>query len=69
MYALKDVCAITHGHDLAILNPRQVDYNGAHMVVANTNDNKKSKDNPDEKAIGKEQMEWIKSDIKKAKAL
>lgn len=44
------------------------DYNGAHMVVANTNDNKKSKDNPDEKAIGKEQMEWIKSDIKKAKA-
>src|SRR5699024_9009685 len=27
------------------------DYNGAHMVVANTNDNKKSKDNPDEKAI------------------
>lgn len=44
------------------------DYNGAHMVVANTNDNKKSKDNPDEKAIGKEQMEWIKKDIKKARA-
>ena len=44
------------------------DYNGAHMVVANTNDNKKSKDNPDEKAIGKEQMKWIKEDIKKAKA-
>ncbi|ERF48713.1 MULTISPECIES: purple acid phosphatase family protein [Staphylococcus] len=43
------------------------DYNGAHMVVANTNDNKKSKDNPDEKAIGKEQMEWIKKDIKKAR--
>ena len=37
------------------------------MVVANTNDNKKSKDNPDEKAIGKEQMEWIKKDIKKAR--
>lgn len=29
------------------------DYNGAHMVVANTNDNKKSKDNPDEK-------QWVK---------
>ena len=44
------------------------DYNGAHMVVANTNDNKKDKkDNPDEKAIGKEQMEWIKDDIKKAR--
>ncbi|WP_326035043.1 purple acid phosphatase family protein [Staphylococcus xylosus] len=43
------------------------DYNGAHMVVANTNDNKKSKDNPDEKAIGKKQMEWIKEDIKKAR--
>ncbi|MGW7931298.1 purple acid phosphatase family protein [Staphylococcus xylosus] len=43
------------------------DYNGAHMVVANTNDNKKSKDNPDEKAIGKKQMEWIKKDIKKAR--
>ncbi|MEP9852967.1 metallophosphoesterase family protein [Staphylococcus aureus] len=43
------------------------DYNGAHMVVANTNDNKKSKDNPDEKAIGDEQMEWIKKDIKKAR--
>ncbi|MEB6201201.1 metallophosphoesterase family protein [Mammaliicoccus fleurettii] len=43
------------------------DYNGAHMVVANTNDNKKSKDNPEEKAIGKEQMEWIKQDIKDAK--
>ncbi|ANR69463.1 serine/threonine protein phosphatase [Staphylococcus equorum] len=43
------------------------DYNGAHMVVANTNDNKKSKDNPDEKAIGDEQMEWIKKDIKQAR--
>ncbi|MEB6061257.1 metallophosphoesterase family protein [Staphylococcus pseudoxylosus] len=43
------------------------DYNGAHMVVTNTNDNKKSKDNPDEKAIGKKQMEWIKKDIKKAR--
>ena len=37
------------------------------MVVANTNDNKKSKDNPEEKAIGKEQMEWIKQDIKDAR--
>lgn len=37
------------------------------MVVANTNDNKKSQDNPEEKAIGKEQMEWIKKDIKEAR--
>lgn len=43
------------------------DYNGAHMVVANTNDNKKGKDNPDGKAIGKKQMEWIKNDIKQAR--
>lgn len=43
------------------------DYNGTHMVVANTNDNKKSDDNPEEKAIGKKQMEWIKKDIKKAR--
>lgn len=41
------------------------DYNGAHMVVANTNDNKKSKDNPDEKAIGKQQMAWIKMILNK----
>lgn len=43
------------------------DYNGAHMVVANTNDNKKGEDNPEGKAIGKKQMEWIKQDIKKAR--
>ena len=43
------------------------DYNGAHMVVANTNDNKKGKDNPEGKALGKDQMEWIKKDIKQAR--
>ncbi|WP_412521636.1 metallophosphoesterase [Staphylococcus simulans] len=43
------------------------DYNNTHMVVANTNDNKKGKDNPEGKAIGKKQMEWIKKDIKKAR--
>nr|WP_263314275.1 metallophosphoesterase family protein [Mammaliicoccus sp. Marseille-Q6498] len=43
------------------------DYNGTHMVVANTNDNKKSDDNPEEKAIGKAQMEWIKKDIQNAR--
>src|SRR5690606_13558142 len=39
------------------------DYNGAHFVVINTNDNK----NPDEKAISDEQMAWIKEDIQKAR--
>lgn len=36
------------------------DYNGVHFVVANTNDNKESDDNPDQKALGKEQLAWIK---------
>lgn len=43
------------------------DYNGVHFVVANTNDNKESSDNPDGKAIGEEQLAWIKEDIKKAR--
>lgn len=43
------------------------DYNGVHFVVANTNDNKESMDNPDGKAIGKEQLAWIKEDIIKAR--
>ncbi len=43
------------------------DYNGVHFVTLNTNDNKKSEDNPEEKAIGKEQMEWIKEDVKQAR--
>lgn len=43
------------------------DYNGAHFVVLNTNDNKKSDDNPNQGAIGQAQMEWMKNDIKKAK--
>lgn len=32
------------------------DYNGVHFVVANTNDNKESEDNPEGKAIGEEQL-------------
>ncbi|AYW49801.1 serine/threonine protein phosphatase [Tetragenococcus halophilus] len=44
------------------------DYNGVHFVVANTNDNKKSKDNPEEKALGKKQMDWIEKDIKEARS-
>lgn len=43
------------------------DYNGAHFVILNTNDNKASDDNPDEGAIGKEQMEWAKADIQAAR--
>lgn len=43
------------------------DYNGVHFVVANTNDNKESGDNPDGKAIGTEQLTWIKEDIKQAR--
>lgn len=39
------------------------DYNGAHFVVMNTNDNK----NEEEKAIGKEQMAWMKEDIQAAR--
>jgi calcineurin-like phosphoesterase family protein len=44
------------------------DYNGVHFITLNTNDNKKSEDNPDEKAIGKEQMEWITEDVEAARA-
>ncbi|WP_412521638.1 metallophosphoesterase [Staphylococcus simulans] len=44
------------------------DYNNMHMVVANTNDNKKGPDNPEGKAIGQTQFNWIKEDIKKARA-
>lgn len=43
------------------------DYNGAHFVVLNTNDNKESEDNPEQGAIGKEQMEWAKQDIQAAR--
>ncbi|WP_282920578.1 purple acid phosphatase family protein [Ignavigranum ruoffiae] len=39
------------------------DYNGAHFVVMNTNDNK----NEAEKAIGEEQMAWMKEDIQAAR--
>lgn len=43
------------------------DYNGVHFVTLNTNDNKKSDDNPEEKAIGEEQMKWIEEDVKQAR--
>lgn len=43
------------------------DYNGVHFVVANTNDNKVSEDNPDGKAMGDEQLAWIEEDIKQAR--
>lgn len=42
-------------------------YNGVHFVVANTNDNKESEDNPEGKALGEEQLAWIEEDIKKAR--
>lgn len=38
-------------------------HNNAHFVVLNTNDYKRD----DEKAIGKEQMDWFKADVKKAR--
>lgn len=44
------------------------DYNGVHFVVANTNDNKVSDDNPEGKAIGQAQLDWIRSDVEEARA-
>ncbi|MBZ6528221.1 metallophosphoesterase family protein [Aerococcaceae bacterium DSM 111021] len=44
------------------------DYNGVHFVVANTNDNKESEDNPEGKALGQEQIDWIKQDVEEARA-
>ena len=43
------------------------DHSGAHFVVLNTNDNKESADNPEQGAIGREQMEWAKQDIAEAR--
>lgn len=43
------------------------DYNGVHFVTLNTNDNKESEDNPEGKAIGEEQMEWIREDVEEAR--
>ncbi|MFC3418722.1 metallophosphoesterase [Salinicoccus hispanicus] len=43
------------------------DYNGVHFVTLNTNDNKESDDNPEGKAIGQEQMDWIREDIEQAR--
>src|SRR5699024_5267093 len=44
------------------------DYNGVHFVTLNTNDNKESDDNPEGKAIGEEQMQWITEDVEEARA-
>ena len=43
------------------------DYNGVHFVTLNTNDNKESEDNPEGKAIGEEQMQWIQEDVEAAR--
>ncbi len=43
------------------------DYNGVHFVTLNTNDNKESDDNPEGKAIGEEQMQWIREDVEQAR--
>ena len=43
------------------------DHSGAHFVILNTNDNKESEDNPEQGAIGQEQMEWAKQDIAQAR--
>ncbi|MBA5728781.1 metallophosphoesterase family protein [Aerococcaceae bacterium INB8] len=44
------------------------DYNGVHFVVANTNDNKESEDNSEGKALGQEQIDWIRNDVEEARA-
>lgn len=44
------------------------DYNGVHFTVLNSNDNKASDDdNPEEKAFGKAQLDWAKTDIQAAR--
>lgn len=43
------------------------DYNGVHFISLNTNDNKESADNPEEKAIGEEQLNWITEDVEQAR--
>lgn len=43
------------------------DYNGVHFVTLNTNDNKESDDNPEGKAIGEEQMQWLREDVEQAR--
>ncbi|AWB82192.1 serine/threonine protein phosphatase [Corynebacterium yudongzhengii] len=43
------------------------DHSGIHFTVLNTNDNKESEDNPEEGAIGQEQMEWARQDIEQAR--
>lgn len=45
-----------------------MDYNGVHFVTLNTNDNKESEDNPEGKAIGEEQMAWLREDVEQARA-
>lgn len=39
------------------------DYNNAHFIVLNTNDYK----NPEQKSLGKEQLAWLREDVKKAR--
>ncbi len=70
----KDVTAFNEHTNVPITNDAvsggsyySFDYSGAHFVVLNTNDNKESEDNPEEGAIGKEQMEWAKADIQAAR--
>lgn len=44
------------------------DYNGAHFVVLNSNDNKEEDENGESKAFGEEQLEWARQDIEEARA-
>ncbi|MDY4647248.1 MAG: metallophosphoesterase [Aerococcus suis] len=43
------------------------DYNGAHMAVLNTNDNKKDADNPEGAAMSHEQLSWLENDLREAR--
>lgn len=40
------------------------DFNGVHFIVLNTNDYK----NEEKKAVGKEQLEWLKKDVEEARS-
>lgn len=41
-------------------------YNGVHFAFLNTNDNKESEDNPEQGALGREQLDWLREDLEKA---
>lgn len=43
------------------------DYNGAHMAVLNTNDNKKDADNPEGAVMSHEQLSWLENDLREAR--